>query len=93
MTIIAFDVDNTLIKKSRNGEDVPNYGVILLLEMFRGLGYEVKVWSGSGVDYATRWCEKLGIINDVHVIAKGSIEVDIAVDDEDVTLGKVNLKV
>ena len=36
---------------------------------------------------------KLGISENVKVIVKGSIDVDIAVDDEEVNLGKVNIRI
>lgn len=93
MTTIAFDVDGTLIVKSPWGDDVPNYPIIMLMAAFSQMNCKIYVWSGSGVDYAKRWTEKLGMAGEVEVIAKGSMQVDVAVDDEDVTLGKVNLKV
>ena len=91
---IAFDLDNTLIKKSNNGEDIPNYGAIFFLHMFLALNdVRIFVWSWSGIDYAKRWVEKLWISENVKVIVKGSIDVDIAVDDEEVNLGKVNIRI
>lgn len=94
MVKIAFDVDNTLIVKSNNGEDVPNYGVIHLIMTINVMVRDVDliVWSGSGVDYARRWTEKLGIAEATRVIGKGQEKVDIAFDDEEVLLGKVNLQ-
>lgn len=90
---IAFDVDGTLIKKSITGEDIPRYDVINMLLSFHRFGNDIFVWSGGGVDYATRWTEKLGIAKLVLVIPKGSDVVDMAIDDEDVELGIVNFKV
>lgn len=94
-TKIAFDVDDTLIRQNDKGENVPKYGTVFLLQMmYVGLeNIDIIVWSGSGVDYAKRWAEKLDIADVVRVIAKGSEEVDIAFDDQEVTLGTVNLKV
>ena len=87
---IAFDVDGTLVKG-----DVPRYEVINLLISLRKLtGSEIYVWSGGGVSYAEMWVRKLGLSSYVEgVIAKGSEEVDIAVDDMDAYLGKVTLRV
>lgn len=92
---IAFDVDDTLIWINSRGETVPKYTTVVTLQMLHGMftNAEIIVWSGSGVEYAQRWVEKLGIDNLVRVIAKGSEEVDIAIDDQEVTLGKVNLQV
>lgn len=85
---VCFDVDGTLIKLQ---DDTPRYEIINLFLTFQRLGYTLYVWSGGGVDYAARWVEKLGL--KVEVIAKGSLKPDIAIDDEDVKLGTVNLKV
>lgn len=95
MKQIAFDVDGTLITKSSTGEDVPRYETIRLLMSLKDLsGASIFVWSGSGVDYAERWVQKLGISHYVtKVIRKGEIEPDIAFDDESVTLAKVNIQI
>jgi trehalose-6-phosphatase len=92
---IAFDVDGTLIHKmSESNMDVPKYDTILLLGTLSELPeVQIYVWSGGGVEYATRWCEKLGLLHVVKIVAKGSFIPDIAFDDEDVALGKVNIKV
>ena len=93
MIKIAFDVDGTLIKQNRDGLDIPHYKVIYLLRLLREIldVDSIYIWSGSGFDYAKRWKEKLDLPG--HVIVKGSIPVDIAFDDEEVNLGKVNIKV
>lgn len=91
---IAFDVDNTLIWINSRGETVPKYTLVFTLQMLHGLADNVDliVWSGSGIDYAKRWTEKLGIDNLVRVIEKGSEEVDIAFDDQpDTDLAKSNI--
>ena len=49
------------------------------------------IWSGGGLDYAQHWSEKLGLKADV--IEKGSLCVDLSVDDEAVNLGIINLRV
>lgn len=94
MTTIAFDVDNTLIKLNEFNENVPNYPVIMMMQFFKNSGCEIYVWSGSGNDWAERWVEKLGLKDYVKaVVAKGSFVPDVAIDDQEVKLGTVNLKV
>lgn len=92
---VAFDIDGTLIRMNDDGENVPRYDTLQLLIGLHDISHstQIFVWSGSGVDYAKRWTERLGIHKFVSVIAKGSVEVDIAFDDEEVTLGKVNIQV
>jgi hypothetical protein len=91
---IAFDVDGTLIwQEGIVGEipDTPRYDVINLFNIFEKLHFEMYVWSGGGLDYAQRWCNKLGLR--ATVVEKASFRPDIAVDDQFVDLGKVNIKV
>ncbi|MDR0462767.1 MAG: hypothetical protein LBG64_00920 [Pseudomonadales bacterium] len=92
--IVAFDVDDTLIIPSvaSGGRDCPNYETIAILKWFQAQGCKIIVWSGSGCDWAKTWAEKLDLAP-CEIMVKGSIEVDIAFDDCDVTLGKVNVKV
>jgi len=77
--IIAFDIDGTLVDEKTNA---PKYWVINQLLWFKKIGWDVIVWSGGGVDYATMWTRKLGFWGSVRVLPKWSISVDIAVDDE-----------
>jgi predicted HAD superfamily phosphohydrolase YqeG len=91
MLKVAFDVDGTLIHQIGEREDTPRYEIIDLFKKFESLGCVMYIWSGGGEDYAARWRDKLGL--SAVVVAKGSFQPDIAVDDMDVTLGKVNLKV
>lgn len=101
MKKIAFDVDDTLIVPSvanDTGRDVPNYPVIELYKMFESQGCYMIIWSGSGVDYASTWSEKLGLKpHEVRPKEKsflnGDVYVDIAFDDCDVDLAKVNIKI
>lgn len=90
---IAFDVDDTLIIPSvvTGARDVPNYETIAIFRWFQEQGNDMIIWSGSGLDWASTWAEKLGL--NARIIVKGSELVDIAFDDCDVTLGKVNVKV
>lgn len=75
---IAFDVDETLI----NSRDEPRYEIINLFSFFEKYlspKPDLIIWSGSGVDYAKRWSEKLGL--QARIIEKFSEDVDLAVDD------------
>ncbi len=90
---IAFDVDGTLIKKTRDA-DVPRYEIIQVLLTLESLGHVVFVWSGGGVDYATQWCYKLGLPSSVRVIPKtDGFDIDLAFDDQDFILAKCVVKV
>lgn len=77
---IAFDVDGTLIHQSGMLCDSPRYEIIQLYKIFESLGHDLYIWSGGGVYYAARWAEKLGLTS-AKIIAKGSIKVDLAIDD------------
>lgn len=92
---IAFDVDDTLIIPSvvaGFGRDTPNYDTIAVFHWLEAQGCEMIIWSGSGIDWATTWAEKLGLSATIRVKEK-SEDVDIAFDDCDVDLAKVNVKV
>lgn len=95
MKTIAFDVDGTLIHQAGELIDTPRYDIIQLFKMFSNLGWTMYIWSGGGVDYATRWAEKLGL--KATIVVKGSFKPDIAVDDmaheSEFNLGTVNISV
>ena len=93
---IAFDVDDTLIVPSvATGldRDTPNYDTIAIYKWFQSQGHHMIIWSGSGVDWARTWADKLGLNPDEIRIKQKSNDVDIAFDDCDVELAKVNIKV
>jgi len=101
---IAFDVDDTLIIPAVALEDephpyignygaVPNYKVIEIYKWFQSQGNEMIVWSGGGIDYARNWGEKLGLQPFEVRVKEKSEDIDIAFDDCDVDLAKVNMKV
>lgn len=93
---IAFDIDDTLIIPSvvTGDRDVPNYDNIAILRWFQAQGHEIILWSGSGIDWAKTWGEKLGLQPFiVWVKFADKDQIDIAFDDCDVELGKVNVKV
>jgi hydroxymethylpyrimidine pyrophosphatase-like HAD family hydrolase len=88
---VAYDVDGTLIHEAGPLEDTPKYENIALFHQFQRIGCKMFIWSGGGIDYADRWARKLGL--DAQIVSKGSFQPDIAVDDMDVSLGKINLRV
>ncbi len=93
---IAFDIDDTLIIPSvATGldRDTPNYDTIAIYKWFQEQGHTMILWSGSGLDWARTWGEKLGLapFEVIQKDKKGAI--DIAFDDCDVELAKVNVKV
>lgn len=93
---IAWDIDDTLLVPSvvtGSGENVPNYHVIAVYKWFQAQGYEMILWSGSGMDWAKRWGEKFGLEPFTVRMKEASEDVDIAFDDCDVKLAKVNVKV
>jgi len=88
---IAFDVDGTLIYKCGELEDTPRYDIIRLFHFFKDNGEDVYIWSGGGLDYAEEWASRLGL--EATVVEKGCFKPDIAVDDINVDLGIINLRV
>lgn len=93
---IAFDIDDTLIIPSvATGleRDTPNYETIAILKWFQSQGHTIILWSGSGLDWARTWGEKLGLAP-FEVIQKDKRgAIDIAFDDCNVDLATVNVKV
>ena len=96
--IIAFDVDDTLVVPAiATGfdRDVPNYETIAIYKWFQAQGNYMIIWSGGGKEYAKMWAEKLGLEAD-EILAKDTRmkdRIDIAFDDSDTELGKINVKV
>lgn len=91
---IAFDIDNSLYKIRLNKKDqVPDYDLIQVLRWFCQNGDEVFVWSAGGVDYTKTFVRKLGLDDLVTVVEKGSFKPDIAFDDCETGLAKVDIKI
>lgn len=88
---IAFDVDGTLVHQTGEKEDMPRHEIIDLFRWFEEQGWVMYIWSQGGVEYANSFAIKLGL--QAHIIEKGIITPDIAVDDENCDLGVVNIKV
>jgi hypothetical protein len=95
---IAFDVDDTLIIPPEgqdwdSGRDIPNYDTIAIYNWFQKQGHYMIIWSGGGEDYARMWGDKFGLRPDEYRAKKADMDIDIAFDDCDVVLAKVNVKV
>jgi hypothetical protein len=93
---IFFDVDDTLIIPSvATGldRDTPNYENIAIYKWFQKQGHYMGIWSGSGIDWAKTWAEKLGLFADEFAVKEKREDVDISFDDCDVDLAKVNVRV
>ena len=104
---VAFDVDGTLLSKADGYEDTPNYKVIESYFHYRDvLGHKMIVWSGNGKDWARTWAMKLGLKHRFEDVSTDPLIMekprmadpyrlipDICVDDEDVKLGKENIRV
>lgn len=93
---IAFDVDDTLIIPSivtGLDRDTPNYETIAIYRWFQSQGNHMIIWSGSGIDWAKTWGEKLGLVPFEVRIKQKSEDIDISFDDCEVDLAKVNIRV
>lgn len=93
---IAFDVDDTLIipaVATGSGVDTPNYETIGVYRWFQSQGNYMIIWSGSGVDWARLWANKLNLKPDEIRAKQKSDDVDIAFDDCEVDLARVNVRV
>lgn len=94
---ICFDVDGTL----RDYYDRPRRDVIETLLLFVRAGWRVFVWSGGGRDYAENVGRLLKLPESVAYTSKTrgvvvdgvKVKPDIAVDDQEVSLGIRNIKV
>lgn len=93
---IAFDIDDTLIIPSvATGldRDTPNYETIAIYKWFQEQGHEMILWSGSGMDWAQTWGEKLGLTPFEVRVKQFDPSIDLAFDDCDVLLATLNIKV
>jgi len=94
--VTAWDVDDTLIipgTVTGNDVDTPNYDTIALYRWFQAQGNYMIIWSGSGVDWARMWAGKLGLEPHEVRMKQKSDDIDIAFDDCEVDLAKVNIRV
>jgi hypothetical protein len=91
--IIAFDCDGTLL----NLDGTPNEEVVSLARWFIKNGDRVYIWSGGGESYAgtvARRCKLQPFaIAAKNKYAAEALGIELAFDDEFVTLGKLNVKI
>jgi hypothetical protein len=74
-------------------EQVPDYDLIGVVRWFYQNGDKVYFWSAGGIDYAQMVVNKLGLAHMGKVVEKGSFKPDIAFDDCETNLGKVDVRV
>lgn len=104
--VIAFDVDDTLIIPTialpaikhpkcgfRTFDGVPNFEVINIYRFLQQQGHTMVIWSMGGEEYAENVANYLDLRPDYIWKKEKDSRVDIAFDDCDVDLGKVNVKV
>ena len=89
---VAFDVDGCLLSAI---DDRPLEDVRTLLVTLHTLGCHVVLWSGGGELHARMAARRAGVAHAVDgYAAKGAgLVPDIAVDDQPVTLGRVNIRI
>ena len=85
---VAFDIDNCLVDADYNPRD----DVIDLFHIFEKLGCRMVIWSDDSVKYTEHWAKKLGL-NAILAYKTYDIRADITFDDQDISLGKVNIQV
>lgn len=93
---VAFDIDDTLIVPcvaTGFDRDTPNYENIAMYKHLQFLGCNMVLWSGSGMDWAQTWGEKLGLQPFTVLPKEKNPDVDICFDDCEVDLAKVNIRV
>ena len=93
---IAFDVDGCLIT-GLIGNNIKGYSLIeenIELVKILSKSHKVYIWSGNGWKYAY---EKVGkVLGDCvsgYLNKYGTFRPDIAFDDQEINLGKLNIKV
>jgi hypothetical protein len=87
---VAFDIDGCLLSP----KGMMRNKVFKLIKLFKDNGDDVILWSGGGAEYANRIRYKFNLIDIVRSHTKDkSLGVDIAFDDKNVKLGKVNIKI
>lgn len=90
----AFDVDGCLI----DSHDKPRHEIISILVALHKAGHRITVWSGGGKDYASLIVERLGLWGCVHEVRSKTdhhkfLIPDVCFDDQEVQLGRVNIRV
>ena len=94
--VIAFDVDDTLLTPrivTPWDYETPHYENIQAYKWFQKQGCHMIVWSGSWTDWARTWSDKFWLFPDEIRVKQKSDDVDICIDDCNVDLATINLKV
>ena len=86
---ICFDVDGCLLEDGK-----PMKANIELLKLL-AQRHKVFVWSGNGYQYAYQKTKKLGLLDVVEGVLNkyGNFRPDIAFDDHEIDLGRLNIQV
>ena len=86
---ICFDVDGCLIKDGKPIKE--NLELVVILSK----SHKVFVWSGNGWFYAMQKVVDLGLMKHINGVFNkyGTFRPDVAFDDQEIDLGKVNIKV
>jgi len=87
--LICFDVDGCLLKEGKSIE-----ANLCLLKILTEK-HKVFVWSGNGYEYAYHKVKILKLEKFIHGVLNkyGNFQPDIAFDDQEINLGKLNIKV
>lgn len=89
-------------QKAKHWKQIPDYDLLQVLRWFVNNGDEVFVWSAGGEDYARNFVNKFGIegvsvIRKMHTdkegVGTGMHVMDIAFDDCETRLAKVDIRV
>ena len=93
--LVAFDVDGCL--RSSSYKDVrPLEDVRSMMVLLKRMECQIMLWSGSGVLYARQVARECGVAHLVDRYASKTdktIKPDITFDDEEMTRGKVNIRI
>lgn len=90
---VAFDVDGTL-RQVRGSEPVAREDIRTLMQILRQMeNVRILVWSGAGELYARQVARKIHVDHwvDAYAAKDPAIRPDITIDDENITLGTINL--
>ena len=87
MSNVMFDIDGTLI----DNQGKPRQKIVDMYRKFQEQGANVGAWSRQGPEHAKATLRSLGLTG--NVVEKGSYKPDVAVDNEEHSLGQKNIAV
>lgn len=89
--IVAFDTDECLVDRKNNKVLKGNVALLKVLSK----QHKVYVWSGRGWENALRVVNELKLEKYISGVSDkyGTFKPDLAFDDQEIDLGKVNIKV